>query len=258
VKPAEYRRMFEAEERQWWYAGQRAVALALFEPWARGRRLRLLDAGCGTGFNLRALSRHGATTGVDLSPDAIAFCRSRGVRAVRGSVLRLPFADASFDAVTSFDVIYHDWVEDDAAAVAEMSRVLRPGGALLVRVPALELLRGAHDAEVLTRRRYTLAELRALVERGGLRVHRSSYANSLLFPALLARRTLDRLLGREGSDVGFLPSPLERLFRGLMSVEAWLVRRGMRLPIGASAVVLGLKPAGAGPHPAYAALAPPG
>ena len=242
MKPVEYRRMFEAEERQWWYAGQRAVALALFEPWARDRRLLLLDAGCGTGFNLVALARFGPTLGIDLSEDAIAFCRERGVRAVRGSVLRLPFRAAAFEAVTSFDVIYHDWVGDDRAAVAEMARVLRPGGALLVRVPALELLRGAHDAEVLTRRRYTLGELRALVAGCGLRVQRSTYCNSLLFPLLLARRTLDRLLGRHGSDVGFLPPPLESLFRSVMEFEAFCVRHGLRFPLGASAVVLATKP----------------
>ena len=238
--------MFEAEERQWWYAGQRAVAAALLEPWARERRLRLLDAGCGTGFNLLAFARFGTTLGIDLSAEALRFCRERGVRALRGSVLRLPFAAAAFDAVTSFDVIYHDWVGDDRAAVAEMVRVLRPGGALLVRVPALELLRGAHDAEVLTRRRYTLGELRALVESCGLRVERATYSNSLLFPVLLARRTLDRLLGRHGSDVGFLPPVLERLFLRLLGVEAFCVRRGLRLPIGASAVVLATKPTQAG------------
>lgn len=242
MKPVEYRRMFEAEERQWWYAGQRAVALALLEPWARERRLLLLDAGCGTGFNLVALARFGPTLGIDLSEEAISFCRERGVRAVRGSVLRLPFRAEAFEAVTSFDVIYHDWVGDDRAAVAEMARVLRPGGALLVRVPALELLRGAHDAEVLTRRRYTLGELRALVAGCGLRVQRSTYCNSLLFPLLLARRTLDRLLGRHGSDVGFLPPPLEGLFRRVMELEAFCVRHGLRFPLGASAVVLATKP----------------
>ena len=245
MKPVEYRRMFEAEERQWWYAGQRAVALALFEPWARERRLLLLDAGCGTGFNLVALARFGPTLGIDLSQDAIAFCRERGVRSVRGSVLRLPFRAEAFEAVTSFDVIYHDWVGDDRAAVAEMARVLRPGGARLVRVPALELLRGAHDAEVLTRRRYTLGELRALVESCGLRVERSTYCNSLLFPLLFARRTLDRLLGRQGSDVGFLPAPLESLFRRVMELEAFCVRRGLRFPVGASAVVLAVRPGSA-------------
>lgn len=238
--------MFEAEERQWWYAGQRAVATALLAPWAGGRRgLRLLDAGCGTGFNLLALAPLAASLGIDLSPEAIRFCRERGVRALRGSVLALPFADAAFDLVTSFDVIYHDWVPDDRAAVAEMARVLRPGGVLLVRVPALEALRGAHDAEVLTRRRYTRGELAALVRGAGLEVARATYCNSLLFPLLFTRRTLDRLLGREGSDVGFLPPLLEAVFRRAMALEAWWVRRGRSFPLGASVVVLGTRKPGA-------------
>jgi SAM-dependent methyltransferase len=160
------------------------------------------------------------------------------VRAARASLLALPFPPGAFDVVTSFDVIYHDWVSDDRAAVCEMARVLRPGGVLLVRVPALEALRGAHDAEVLTRRRYTRGELCRLLESCGLVVVRSTYCNSLLLPLLFARRTLDRLLGREGSDVGFLPAPLEWLFRRALGIEAGLVRRGLRFPLGASVIAL--------------------
>ena len=240
MKPAEYRRMFEAEEAQWWYAGQRAIASALLEPAlgeAPGSR-RLLDAGCGTGFNLLALGRLGRATGIDLAPEAIALCRERGVRAARASLLALPFPDAAFDAVTSFDVIYHAWVTDDRAAVAEMTRVLRPGGVLLVRVPALRALWGAHDIEVQSRHRYTRRELRTLLGACGLRVERATYCNSLLFPLLLVRRTLDRLLGREGSDVGFLPAPLEWAFARALRAEAALVRAGVSLPIGASVVAL--------------------
>jgi SAM-dependent methyltransferase len=143
VKPVEYRRMFEAEERQWWYAGQRAVALALFEPWARERRLLLLDAGCGTGFNLVALARFGPTLGIDLSEDAIAFCRERGVRR------RARLGAAA--AVPRRGLRGRDLVRRDLPRLGRRrprggrrdGRVLRPGGALLVRVPALELLRGA-------------------------------------------------------------------------------------------------------------------
>jgi SAM-dependent methyltransferase len=249
VKPAEYRRMYEAEEAQWWYAGQRAIAAALLAPAlgaAPPESRRLLDAGCGSGFNLLALAPLGRAVGIDLAPEAIAFCRERGVRAVRASLLALPFSDAVFDAVTSLDVIYHAWVADDRAAVAEMARVLRPGGVLLLRVPALRLLWGAHDGEVLSRHRYTRAELRALLEGCSLRVERATYCNSLLFPLLLARRTLDRVLGREGSDVGFLPAPLEWAFRRAFLVEAALVRAGLSFPVGASVVALARKPGGQG------------
>lgn len=244
MKPVEYRRMFEAEEAQWWYAGQRAIAAALLGP-ALGERLpgkaRVLDAGCGTGFNLRALSRLGRATGIDLAPEALAFCKERGVRAVRASLLGLPFADATFDAVTSFDVLYHAWVADDRAAVGEMARVLAPGGVLLVRVPALRALWGAHDVEVQSRHRYTRSELVALLGSCGLQVERVTYCNSILFPLLWARRTLDRALGREGSDVGFLPAPLEWAFRSALLIEAALVRRGVSFPLGASVVALSRK-----------------
>ena len=153
----------------------------------------------------------------------------------------LPFENASFDAVTSFDVLYHAWVTDDRAAVAEMARVVRPGGLLLVRVPALQALWGAHDVEVQSRHRYTRGELVALLEGCGLRVERATYCNSLLFPLLFARRTLDRFLHREGSDVGFLPAPLEWAFKQALLVEAALVRRHASFPLGASVVALARK-----------------
>jgi SAM-dependent methyltransferase len=243
VKQAEYRRMYEAEEAQWWYAGQRAIATALLAPVLPGRgERRLLDAGCGTGYNLLELGRLGRATGVDLSQDALAFCRERGVRAARASVLALPFADATFDAVTSFDVLYHAWVPDDRAAARELARVLRPGGALLVRVPALRALWGAHDTEVQSRHRYTRAELVALLASAGLRVRRATYCNSFLFPLLLGRRSVDRLLRREGSDVGFLPAPLEGVFRRTLLAEAALVRAGLSFPIGASVVAVATRP----------------
>jgi SAM-dependent methyltransferase len=245
VKTAEYRRMYEAEETQWWYAGQRAIAGALLSPALSGPAAgrRLLDAGCGTGFNLLALGRLGRATGVDLSAEAIAFCRARGVRATRASVLALPFAEGTFDAVTSFDVLYHAWVTDDGAAVRELARVLRPGGLLLVRVPALRALWGAHDVEVQSRHRYTRGELTALLHSAGLEVVRATYCNSILFPVLLARRTLDRALAREGSDVGFLPAPLEWVFGRALRAEAALVRTGMSFPVGASVVAVARKPA---------------
>ncbi len=244
MKPEEYPRMAEAEGRQWWYVGMRAITAALLgrEP-GGGERPSLLDAGCGTGENLVRLGQRHATVGVDLAPAAVDFCRARGQRVVRGSVLSLPFRDGSFDRVTSFDVLYHRWVEDDAAAVRELVRVLRPGGVLLVRVPALKVLWGAHDAAVFSRHRYTAAELRALFVGAGLEGVRTTYANTLLFPLLLLRRWLDRRSGREGSDVGFLPAPLEWLFTRLLQAEAALVGAGLDLPIGASVFAVGRKPA---------------
>jgi SAM-dependent methyltransferase len=242
----EYGRMYDAEETQWWYAGMRAISLSLLAAeWRDGEadKRRILDAGCGTGNNLSHFRRFGHTVGVDLSDEALRFCRSRGVAAARASLLSLPFPDASFDAVTSFDVLYHRWVEDDRVAVREIVRVLKPGGLFLVRVPALKMLWGAHDEAVHSRHRYTRGEVRRLLEGEGLEVVRLTYANSLLFPVIATRRTLDRLLHRHGSDVGFLPPPLEWTFRNLLGIEARLVRH-LALPVGASVFALARKPGG--------------
>jgi SAM-dependent methyltransferase len=242
VNLEEYGRMYAVEETQWWYVGMRAITAALLSPQLTGApsTARVLDAGCGTGNNLRHLSRWGRPVGVDLSEEALRFCRTRGVTVVRGSLLALPFADARFDLVTSFDVLYHRWITDDRAALRQLVRVTRPGGLVFVRVPALKMLWGAHDEAVHSRHRYTRAELVQLFEDCGLDVLRATYCNSLLFPVLAFRRTLDRWLGRHGSDVETLASPLERTFRALLRIEAWWVRR-FGFPVGASVVALGRK-----------------
>ncbi len=247
MNPEEYGRMYEAEETQWWYAGMRAISMALLTPALapRPEGAWILDTGCGTGNNLRHLSRLGRAVGIDLSDDALRFCRIRGAAAAKATLNALPFPDATFDCVTSFDVLYHRWVEDDRAAVAELARVLRPGGLLLVRVPALRVLWGALDEAVHSRHRYTRGEVKRLLRSAGLEVVRASYGNTLLFPLLAARRTLDRITGRHGSDVAFLPAPLERTFRALLEIEARLVPH-VSLPVGASVFALARRPLAAG------------
>jgi len=239
----EYGRMHAVEDRQWWYVGMRAITEALLARHATGTFGRVLDAGCGTGRNLQALAGRGRALGIDLSPEALVFARGRGTEVVRGDLLRLPFRERSFALVTSFDVLYHRWVEDDRMAVRELVRTLEPGGLLFVRVPALKLLWGAHDEAVLSRHRYTRPEVESLLRDCGLELLQASYANALLFPLLLVRRTLDRLLGRHGSDVELLAAPLERLFAGCLRAEAFWLRRGGRFPIGASVVALARRPA---------------
>ncbi|MEO5760913.1 MAG: methyltransferase domain-containing protein [Vicinamibacteria bacterium] len=240
----EYRRMADLEGVQWWYAGMRKIARSLLTPLlpanaAAGRRL--LDAGCGTGWNLQDLSTFGETHGIDLSPLAVITTRRRGGRVIQGNLLELPYASASFDVVTSFDVIYHAWVKDDAQAIGELARVLKPGGLMLIKAPALKILWGAHDEAVHSRHRYNRAEMEALVEGASLKLIRSTYANSLLFPVLLTRRFLDRALNRHGSDVALLPPLIEKLFGGLLSIEASLLG-AFNLPIGASAFAIARKP----------------
>ena len=243
MNPEEYRRMADLEGVQWWYAGMRRIARALLTPLLHGevQGRRILDAGCGTGWNLQDLAVFGDTYGVDLSPLAVITTRRRGGRVTQGNLLELPYASSGFDVVTSFDVLYHAWIKDDAQAMRELARVLKPGGLILVKAPALRILWGAHDEAVHSRHRYTRGELERLLEGAGLKLVRSTYANSLLFPVLLSRRFLDRLLNRHGSDVALLPPLVERAFLGLLTIEAGLLR-AFDLPLGASVFAMGRKP----------------
>src|SRR5438067_7272001 len=134
----QYAIMARREERHWWYAGMRRVAVAVLESALAGRTgLHLLDAGCGTGGTTMELQRFGKVVGVDLAWEALEPARARGLSALaRASIERLPFASGSFDAATSFEVVYHLGVSSDAIALAEIHRVLKPGGLFLLRVPA--------------------------------------------------------------------------------------------------------------------------
>jgi SAM-dependent methyltransferase len=236
--------MFRQEERHWWYIGMRRISEALLRrylPPCSGAR-RILDAGCGSGGTTRWLEQYGCVTGMDLMPEAIELAQQRGVkRLVRGSVEAIPFRSGTFDLVTSFDVLYHLAVGDDLAAMAELKRVLRPGGVLLVRVAAYDWIRGAHDAATHTRHRYTRGELVGKLRQTGFEVLRSSYANFSLFPLAPAKRLLERNAPTGPADLWQPPELLNSLLADLLSLEAGpIARRG--LPVGLSVVAIARKP----------------
>ena len=238
--------MAAVEGRHWWYGGMRAISAALLDQAYAGRHdLSILDAGCGTGGNALFLRRYGTVVGIDLAEAALQLGGPRLPGALsRASVLDLPFAAASFDLVTSFDVLYHRAVPDEARALSETWRVLKPGGRLLIRLPAYEFLRSKHDRAVHTRRRYTRGEARALLRAHGFAVERCSYINSLLFPLPLAQRLLERALpGLEHSDSDLaLPSPaLNEALRWPLATEAAWLAHGGDFPIGLSILALARK-----------------
>src|ERR1044071_3126948 len=182
-----YSIMYEVEGAHWWFVGRRRI-LESFVHRICGdlkrelnvERPRILDVGCGTGANLEMLGQFGEAHGVDVSTDALAFCRARGLEHVRhGAAEKLPYEDGSFDLATGLDVVEH--LDDDVAGLSEMRRVLRPGGRVLLFVPAFMFLWGVQDDISHHRRRYTRAELTDAIERAGLSVERSTYANLTFF-----------------------------------------------------------------------------
>jgi SAM-dependent methyltransferase len=243
MERSEYEILAATEDYHWWHGGMRTIVAAMLDPLYNGRRdVHILDAGCGTGGNVRFLRRYGHAVGLDMAPEALELggLRLPGVLA-RGSVLQLPFADASFDLVTSFDVLYHRGVPDEVAALREVCRVLRQGGRLLIRLPAYEFLRSKHDRAVHTRRRYTAASARQLLHAAGLVVERQSYVNSLLFPIPLAQRLLERALPtleQQQSDMT-PPAPLvNNTLRMVFALEASWLSLGGRFPYGLSVMCL--------------------
>jgi ubiquinone/menaquinone biosynthesis C-methylase UbiE len=232
--------MYDVEGRHWWYRGMRRINRALLRRYLTpGRHYDLLDAGCGTGGSTRDLTAFGTVTGLDFSTDALSFAAKRGLtRLVQGSVEQLPFPDASFDVVTSFDVIYHRAVQDERAALREARRVLRPGGLALIRIPAFDWLRGAHDVVIHTERRLTVGQLAERVRQAGLSIEYATYGNTLLFPVALAKRLADSVLPGAPADLSVPPSPVNRLLTCLLTAEAGVAGR-VPLPVGLSSIVVG-------------------
>lgn len=246
VEAEEYATIYRLEQRHWWYVGMRDISLALLAPLLRrGETLRVLDAGCGTGGMLLTFDQMGAAAGIDYSPLALGFCRARGLRrTARASVTHLPFRTATFDLVTSFDVLYHLDVSDDGQALQEFARVLKPGGLLLLRLPAFEWLRSSHDAMVHTRHRYTAGEVRARVRKTGLDIVRLTYANTALLPVAAASRFAQRMRGQgehPESDVQETTGVVNTVLRGVLAFEAALLRY-FDFPAGVSVFCLARKP----------------
>lgn len=256
MRDEEFRYLYELEERFWWFRGMRAIAAALLAPLRPALRgARVVDVGCGTGYMLGWLAEWTGrpVVGLDYAGEGLAFARDRGATLlVRGSAAELPFPEASFDLVTSFEVL--DELPDDRPGFAEIARILAPGGHVLLRLPALELLRSRHDRAMHTARRTTVSALTAKLAAHGLAVERATYANTLLFPPIALVRLARRILpgeGAKGSDVRPLPPALgwlEELLHGCLAAEARLLARpGAALPIGVSALCLAQKPVRSGP-----------
>jgi SAM-dependent methyltransferase len=238
----QYALMARVEGSHWWYVGMQSLAAALLDrEITPGAELRVLDAGCGTGGTTAWLARYGAVIGVDRAPEAVPFWRPRGsARMARGSVDALPFASDGFHLVTCFDVLYHQQVEHEATALAEFWRVLRPGGWLLLRVPAYDWLHGAHDEAVHTRRRYTRGEITAAVRSAGFAVAASTYGNTVLLPLAVGKRVGERWFGSSQAEMSVPPAMVNTALASVLRAEARVLRR-WSLPWGLSALVLGRK-----------------
>ena len=244
MEDAEYYKMAEVEDRMWYYRSLHGHFHRLLRARFGSRPCDLLDAGCGSGGLMHYLQRRAPAwriTGIDLSPIA---CRLAGRRChasiIEGSVTALPFGEAALDAVLAADVLYE--LDEPAAALREFCRCLRPGGWIVVNVPAYRWLWSYHDVAVRSKHRFVRREVANLLTTAGFVVELNTHWNALPFPLIVAKR---KLFARPGdtSDVKLYPAPVEAFFRGLMAIEpAWL-RLGGRWAWGSSILAVGRKPA---------------
>jgi SAM-dependent methyltransferase len=239
-----YAIMNRVEDSHWWYVGRRQILESFLEriirnPKSKIQNPRILDVGCGTGGNLEMLEKFGAAEGVDVSDEALEFCKSKGLKVYKGLAEKLPFTDASFDVVTALDVIEH--LDDDVAGLKEMHRVLKAGGKTLVFVPAFMWLWGVQDDVSNHRIRYTKKQITERLERAGFAIERATYANLTFFAPILGGRTLMRIAGiRPESENNVNVSALNGVFGKLFGAERfWL--KNFDFPLGVSIVVVAEK-----------------
>lgn len=226
----------QAEDRHWWYQGRRRVLERTIERLGLPAGASILDAGCGSGRNMVELAHHGSVTGVELSDVSVELARERDSGEVlEGSVMDMPIDDDTFDLVVSLDVIEH--LDDDVGALRELRRVTRPGGALLVTVPAYQWLWSGHDEINHHRRRYDRASLLAAAGEAGWSCELATHFNSLLLPVAILLRALERIgpvSSNSSLDLWVPPAPLNWLLRQPLHLEGAMIGRGASIPVGLS------------------------
>jgi SAM-dependent methyltransferase len=232
----------EIEGSHWWFAGRRRLFAAEIERLGMDRDAMVLDIGTSTGTNLRMLRTlgFGNMQGLDASEEAIRYCVEKGFNTVRqGDLCDMPFASNAFDLVLATDVVEH--VDDDAQAMTEIARILKPGGVALITVPTFRCLWGLQDEIARHKRRYRKSELLGLVTRSGMHIERQYYFNYLLFLPIWLGRRLIRWLGIPLKSEAEVNSPVVNRLLSLVFAADTTTAPALHPPFGVSALVLARK-----------------
>lgn len=242
MEPSIYALMASLEENHWWFSARRAIAEKIIKQLDLPPDAKILDAGCGTGGNLAMLSRYGQVHAMELDDQARQIANAKGIAQVLSGRLpdKVPYQQEQFDLIALLDVLEH--VEDDRNTLKVLGSLLKPGGYLLISVPAFPFLWSKHDEVHHHKHRYFLDELKSKLENAGLEVAYSSYFNTILFPLIFGARQLRkfRTNKRESGDLK-MPHPLINwLLFSVFSSERFVLGR-WSLPFGISAMAIARK-----------------
>jgi SAM-dependent methyltransferase len=233
-----YDRMAAHDSTHWWYRARREILSDYLKRYGGlPANARILEIGCGTGHNLPMLARFGQVDAIEIDDAARAIASERLGKPVSSAPLPgLPGVErGAYDLIAVLDVIEH--IEDDVAALGAMADCLRPGGKILIAVPAHQWMWSAHDVVNHHHRRYSKGTLGAAIERAGLRHNGLRWFNSLLFPVAVAARFAGKLAGKDDSDDSPPPAPINAAFEAVFGLERHLVGR-VPLPWGLSLITL--------------------
>ena len=233
-----YDRMAAHDSTHWWYRARRDILADYIARYAGlPKDARILEIGCGTGHNLPMLASFGDVDAIEIDAAARDIASARLGKPVGEAPLPelTGVPEGHYDLIAVLDVVEH--IEDDVAALAGMARRLKPGGKILVTVPAHQWMWSAHDVVNHHHRRYSKATLAKAIADAGLAHNGLRYFNSLLFPAALAARAVGKLTGKDDSDDSPPAKPLNLAFEKIFALERHLVGR-MPLPPGLSLITL--------------------
>ncbi|MET0247866.1 MAG: methyltransferase domain-containing protein [Sphingomonas sp.] len=233
-----YDRMAAHDSTHWWYRARRDILADYLKRYGQlPADAKVLEIGCGTGHNLPMLAQFGELDAIEIDDTARAFASERLGKPVGSSPLPelKGVQPGSYDLVAVLDVVEH--VEDDVAALAAMAKLLKPGGKILITVPAHQWMWSAHDVVNHHKRRYSKGTLTAALAKAGLGWTKLRWFNSLLFPAAVAARVAGKLTGKDDSDDSPPPKALNTAFEAIFRIERHLLGRVPMTP-GLSIIVL--------------------
>lgn len=236
-----YQEMARLEDTHWWFCGRRSILQRRLASWALPAGAAILDAGAGTGGNLAMLSKFGEVFALEMDDTARAMANARGIAQVEAGHLpdAIPFPGQLFDLAVMLDVLEH--VEEDKETLQSLHSRLKPGGKLMLTVPAFPFLWSDHDVVHHHKRRYRLPALIHMVERAGFQVTFASHLNFWLFPVIALIRLANRVTGSRliekrkdaNPELHLPPALLNSALEHLFASEAYLLD-GLRLPFGVS------------------------